>query len=321
MASRVTTPASAAAFNHQQYYITDPTSTEIVTVAGRRRDEIARQVLDAGVKASSAIPPPRPVSKAKYIYTGMIGGVAAGAAVGAGSGALAGTFVFPGIGTAAGAAKGAVVGGVAGGIIGARVGYLKAKKADGINYYLWLQKLPIAEVHAFKLLFSDDPELRQYLCGISQEILQVPACLPCHHVYNFTELSRHVKKYHVCPYCNQKGDVELAPEIFLRMNATFLKILKSGIAGRKLTKIQQHGFSHLLRDLEDRTESVWRRVVDEASAKADAIVTNPGLTPARKVIECQKEHDKINAANEMRMKLLLAQAEAASKATPDVASS
>lgn len=298
-------PASGAqSREHMNYFVTDPSPSEIAAIAKLHAEEIADVVGDVGAEATKTIPFPPLVSKAKYVRRG----IGAGAAAGAGVGALAASVV-PGLGTTAGAGVGAVVGGTSGGIIGYRI----AVKINSIanRYKRWLKKLPLTEAHSFKKLFVNDPELAKYVCEISQEIIRLPACLPCHHVFNYEHLTDAVSRYGTCPepYCRKPGkkdEIQLAPELFDRMNTTFLSIMKHGLAGKVLTPTQHKGFLYLQQDLEQRSYSVYERVVAEVTARAETIMSSPRLDSAGKILELQKGKDALDTVFNMRMKILKA---------------
>lgn len=210
-------------------------------------------------------------STKRAVRRGIAVGAMAGAAGGGGLGALIG-----GVGAVPGAAVGAVVGAASCGVLA----YCRVKHLNKSKYTEWKARLSEAQALAFKQIFENDPEMKEYQCSISGDVITLPVSLPCGHVFDYKGvkilLERAKSKTDLnCPMrCGDLNiaDVRINKTLMITINQTYVNLLMKGTTsdGIVLTAIQKKGLHLLRQDLIGTATDLAMQVVNEVMQKIAA---------------------------------------------------
>ena len=172
------------------------------------------------------------------------------------------TYAPPLIGMVIGGIVGMIGGGPKGAAVGGGVGFFISGTYAGYSthkaYKKWLKQYRNDELlPEFLDLFNMHPDLQQFKCPLTTELMHYPLTDPWGHSYEKNAIEVWVNKHKTSPITKRPLVAsELRPD-YTRMGQLakiYHEILEKEVLEVKLTQIQQEGINTLLRDLKDQMD-------------------------------------------------------------------
>ncbi len=155
-----------------------------------------------------------------------------------------------------GGPKGAALGASSGVGVGFAAGTSYATCKTRKEYKNWLRQYRSDELlPAFRGLFRGYPELQQFTCPLTKELMVYPFIDPWGYSYEKEAIEAWVAEHKTSPLAKQELSLsELRPDYILmgKMAKCYGNILKQEVKGVMLTHIQHRAISLLLKDLESQ---------------------------------------------------------------------
>ncbi|NGX62283.1 MAG: hypothetical protein K940chlam9_01780 [Chlamydiae bacterium] len=152
-----------------------------------------------------------------------------------------------------GGPKGAVVGAGSGAGVGLIAGTSYATYLTRKNYRQWLKHYRSDQVLTeFHEAIMQMPELNEFICPLTKELIHFPMVDPFGHNYEKTAILSWIKEHNCSPISKKPLNYsDLRPNFMLmgRQAKCYHQVLEKEMEGGNLTETQQEGIQALLKDL------------------------------------------------------------------------